>query len=180
MRSRRASVGTAIAGTNTAPGLRRNLDLLDGTRRRSDRVAILARYLKMTFDGLANLTLHFLDAHTGGNASWKVRDACREVCFGVFKHDRVALCNLGEWDKNLDGLKRHRDSTVPGPFDQAKLFQSRMLGGKGSDNAQTTISTIEPSSRTSLARARRAAGIYCKLAIYARPAHTHAAPRRPG
>ena len=42
-----------------------------------------------------------------------------------------------------------------------------VLGASGSESSQTTISMIEPSSRTSLAWATSTAGIYCMVAIYA-------------
>jgi hypothetical protein len=38
------------------------------------------------------------------------------------------LCDLSEWDKNLDGLKRHRDRIIVRALNQAKFFQSRNVG----------------------------------------------------
>ena len=40
----------------------------------------------------------------------------------------ASLCDLGEWDQNLDGLKRNGDGTIIRPLDQAKLFQARNIG----------------------------------------------------
>jgi hypothetical protein len=62
---------------------------------------------------------------------------------------------------------------VPDAADATRTEYSRylkrcVLGGSGSGSVQTTTSTMEPSSRTSLARAMRVTPMYCTVAIQRR------------